>query len=238
MTMLLIDFTNAFNLVDRTALVKDVHARCQRISRWVEFCYSTPARLYYQESVLSSAKGVQQGDPLGPLLFSLILHPLINRIAAECNLDLHAWYLDNGTIAGETPEVAKSLRNIQEEGPPRGLHLNILKTEIYWPTGDSRRYSAGVFPANIGQPTDGVKLLGGPVSLDLQYCSNMVESRVDKTTQLMNSIRKLQDPRSELLLLRSCVGVSKLYFTMRTTSPQALQLATSQFDTKLFQYLR
>lgn len=69
MFMLLIDFSNAFNMVDRTTLIHEVRIRCPSISRWVEFCYTTPARLYYNESVLSSALGVQQGDPLGPLLY-------------------------------------------------------------------------------------------------------------------------------------------------------------------------
>lgn len=128
MTMLLVDFSNAFNLVERTVLVKEVRERCPSIARWVEFCYSQHARLYYNDSILSSSQGVQQGDPLGPLLFALILHPMVNKIAAECNLDLHAWYLDDGTIAGDTMEVAKALRIIQRDGPARGLHLNIGKT--------------------------------------------------------------------------------------------------------------
>ncbi|XP_026411629.1 uncharacterized protein LOC113306930 [Papaver somniferum] len=54
----------------------------------------------------------------------------------------------------------------------------------------------------------------------------------------MNTIKKLQDPQSELLLLRNCTGVSKLYFTLRKTFPSALQPATIQFDTSMFQYLR
>ncbi|XP_026392264.1 uncharacterized protein LOC113287662 [Papaver somniferum] len=81
-TMLLVDFTNAFNLVDRATLIHEVRNHCPSISRWVEFCYSTPARLYYNQHILSSALGVQQGDPLGPLLFSLALHPLVVKIAA------------------------------------------------------------------------------------------------------------------------------------------------------------
>lgn len=54
----------------------------------------------------------------------------------------------------------------------------------------------------------------------------------------MDTIRNLNDPQSELLLLRNCSGVSKLYFTMRTTQPQALQLAQIRYDTHLLQYLQ
>ncbi|XP_026428410.1 uncharacterized protein LOC113324308 [Papaver somniferum] len=237
-TMLLVDFTNAFNLVDRYTMIREVRTMCPSISNWVEFCYSKPARLYYNDVVLSSAKGVQQGDRLGPLLFALILHPLVNKITAECTLDLHAWYLDDGTLIGDTMEVSKALKIIQDEGPAKGLHLNINKTEIYCPSVDPRRESIGVFPAAISKPTRGVKVLGGPMSLDQQFCSNMVLDRVAKTTQLMHKIRKLQDPQRELLLLRNCTGVFRLYFTMRTTSPMALQEATAEYDNQLQQYLR
>jgi ubiquitin carboxyl-terminal hydrolase 44/49 len=51
---------------------------------------------------------VQQGDPLGPLLFSLVLHPLARKIEAEFpDLDLCVWYLDDGTIIGPVDVVHK-----------------------------------------------------------------------------------------------------------------------------------
>ncbi|XP_026440920.1 uncharacterized protein LOC113339911 isoform X3 [Papaver somniferum] len=34
--------------------------------------------------------GIQQGDPLRPLLFALALHPLEKKIVAHCSLDLQA----------------------------------------------------------------------------------------------------------------------------------------------------
>ena len=77
LSMLLVDFQNAFNLVDRSVMLSEVRRRCPGISRWVEFCYSNPARLYYGDQTLWSSQGVQHGDPLGPLLFSLVLQPRV-----------------------------------------------------------------------------------------------------------------------------------------------------------------
>nr|GEW36820.1 reverse transcriptase domain-containing protein [Tanacetum cinerariifolium] len=70
--MLTVDFSNAFNLVDRSELLHE------------------------------------QGDTLGPLLFALILHPLLHKIKDSCKLLLHDWYLDDGTVIGDSEEVAKA----------------------------------------------------------------------------------------------------------------------------------
>jgi hypothetical protein len=41
--------------------------------------------------------GVQQGDPLGPVLFCLALHPVIKSLKSEFNV----WYLDDGVLADD-----------------------------------------------------------------------------------------------------------------------------------------
>lgn len=81
MTMLLVDFKNAFNLVSKTAMLQKVRTRYPYISKWVEFFHSQPPRLYYNDSTLSSTQGVQQGNSLGLLLFALTLHPLVKKNA-------------------------------------------------------------------------------------------------------------------------------------------------------------
>ena len=49
----------------------------------------------------------------------------------------------------------------------------------------------------------------------------------------MEAIHKLHDPQCELLLLRSCVGVAKLSYALRTCSPLYLQETQVRFDRSL-----
>ncbi|KAI3813815.1 hypothetical protein L1987_18550 [Smallanthus sonchifolius] len=165
--MLTVDFSNAFNLVDRSALLREVRMRCPSISLWVEFLYGQPARLYLRDEYIWSTTGVQQGDPLGPLLFALVLHLLVHQIRDNCKLLLHAWYLDDGTVIGNSEEVARVLDIIKVVGPTLGLELNIKKTELFWPSYDGSKFHDGLFPVDIGRPLSGVKLLGG-LSAEMQ----------------------------------------------------------------------
>nr|GEZ95283.1 hypothetical protein [Tanacetum cinerariifolium] len=231
--MLLVDFINAFNLVDREVMLQEVRTRCLAISRWVEFCYSTPTISYYGEHTLRSYQGVQQGDPFGPLLFSLVLHPLVSKIRDSFNISFQAWYLDYGIVIKDTLVVGEVLKVIMEDGPHRSLHLNVDITNGFWPKEDQRSRFVSVFPPNIASPLHGVKLLGGPASENFDFSSELVMKRVTKYIVLMDTIAKLIDPQCELLLLRACLCISKLYFSMCTCSPHVFEQAQRSFDAAL-----
>ena len=106
--MLKVDFKNAFNLVSREKMFEQVRLHCPEIAHWVEFCYSSQPFLFAGDFTFRSCVGVQQGDPLGPLLFSLTLLPIISEIKHRLpNLKLNAWFLDDGTIIGTPEDVLK-----------------------------------------------------------------------------------------------------------------------------------
>ncbi|GKD55875.1 hypothetical protein Tco_1289262 [Tanacetum coccineum] len=70
---------------------------------------------------------------------------------------------------------------------------------------------------------------GGPVSVDVDFGSALVMKRVSKTIGLLDAVAKINDPQCELLLIRACAGVSKLYFTMRTCPPRVFESAQLSF---------
>lgn len=83
--------------------------RCPSISLLVEFLYGQEIRVYLGDEHIMSTTKVKQGDLFGPLLFALVLHPLIHQVSDNCKLLLHAWYLGDGTITRDLEEVAKAL---------------------------------------------------------------------------------------------------------------------------------
>nr|GEU47681.1 hypothetical protein [Tanacetum cinerariifolium] len=78
-----------------------------------------------------------------------------------------------------------------------------------------------------------LRLLGGPANVEFNFSSELVIKRVVKTIVLMDTIVKINDPQWELLLLRACVGISKLCFAMCTRSLWVFEMAQRCFDAAL-----
>ncbi|GKA77127.1 hypothetical protein Tco_0783588 [Tanacetum coccineum] len=57
------------------------------------------------------------------------------------------------------------------------------------------------------------------------------EDAVSLLKRIPNS--RINDPQCELLLLRTCAGISKLYFAMRTCFPRVLEMAQRSFNAAL-----
>ena len=103
---LLLDFRNAFNSVSRKHIFEEVRARTPAMSAWIECGYGSMPLLHLGEDTIKSKCGVQQGDPLGPLGFALVLQPIIEHIKREVpGLKINAWYLDDGTLVSSPPDL-------------------------------------------------------------------------------------------------------------------------------------
>ena len=129
-----IDLRNAFNLVSRQALLDECRAHFSEIFQWAAGCYGDHPLLLSAMGTLRSESGVQQGDPLGPLLFCLVLHKVVTAIAADsiCSqLSFHSWYMDDGVIAGPKQAALQALSIIKQLGPPLGLFINASKCELF-----------------------------------------------------------------------------------------------------------
>ena len=71
-------------------------------------------------------KKVFNKETLGPLLFCLIILPIIKCLSSPLNM----WYLDDGTLGGTPAQVLADFQIIQSEGIQRGLHVNPKKCEV------------------------------------------------------------------------------------------------------------
>ena len=120
-----LDFQNAFNSLLRDKMLEAVQNFSPSLFPLVHPANSLPSTLFWEDKTIQSADGVQQCDPLGPLLFCLA----IDHICSHLKSELCLFYLDDGTLGGKVVDVLHDLDLIVSEGAELGLHLNHHKSK-------------------------------------------------------------------------------------------------------------
>ena len=89
------------------------------LAPWAAWCYDTHPLLFHPLGQLTSETVVQQGDPLAPLFFDLVLQKIVSAIDAddECqDLLYQARYHDDGVLVGTKSALVRALTLIEELG--------------------------------------------------------------------------------------------------------------------------
>ncbi|CAK9104925.1 unnamed protein product [Durusdinium trenchii] len=216
----LLDFANAFNRISRHHVLESATVQFPGLARWVTWCYQEPSALRFGTAVISSAGGVQQGDPLGPLLFATAIHQLTQELRAG-PLDLALFYLDDGIIAGDVAAVGAALGHIQSRGAALGLALNAAKCEV---VAVGQLQHADLVPHLLSEILSGCdgssrlqrdfEFLGGAIGGDA-FVDAHTKGRVEAVGPLLDALAALGDAQVGLHLLRSCAGYGRLVHSMR-----------------------
>ena len=89
-----------------------------------------------------SSEGVQQGNPLGPLLFSLTISKLCNKLSSE----YVTFYFADGTVGGSCEDAVKAPLMIEEEAGYLGPKLNQKRSELICSDPTTRGIVLSAFP--------------------------------------------------------------------------------------------
>ena len=90
-----------------------VAERLPWLYRFCHLAYSQHSILKFGTHSIKSAEGAQQGDPLGPQLFCLSVHPLL----ASLNSVLNITYMADVTLGGPGHIVTEDVDTIRQKGP-------------------------------------------------------------------------------------------------------------------------
>ena len=224
--VLTVDFENAFNTLDRTEILLQVRNRLPGLSAFVEFTYGHYSRLLFEDVILNSEKGVQQGDPLGPLIFAVTLHSLVESLKSEVpGLTLNCWYLDDGICAGDEDSLLKALEFVTSNGLHLGLKVKHSKCELWAPVEFLS------IPVSIPRAaSNGFELLGAPIG-DTEFSVKVLDKRISKATKCLEKLPLLDDPQLSLGITRTCLAAPKLTYSLRTQPPSQPVAASLQvFD--------
>ena len=221
--ILQIDFCNAFNSIKRSEKLKTI---ASSILGFTNSCYSQPSQLFYEKFVVSSESGIQQGDPLVPLLFSLTVWPIIEKIMESSpELQQHSWYLDDSVLVDSGDGLIRLWDLLCQLGPDCGLHVRVNKCEL-WFTVDLDRVDIRKKRNDISGLEDLGAALGKPEFMKLN-------ERIGKIRVLFEMLDYLDDPQCALGILRHCFGSPKMVYSLRCQTPTCpVVKSLKEFDTQ------
>jgi hypothetical protein len=105
-----LDLQNAYGRCLRHTAIDSIVDKLPSMARFIAADYSQVCRLYYEDHVFSLTFGVNQGDLLAGLLFSLTLHAFLLKVHNIIpDLQLNVWYLDDGKIIGTFNDTSRAV---------------------------------------------------------------------------------------------------------------------------------
>jgi len=220
--MVKLDFSNAFNCLHREDMLMAIHDRLPELYAFIFSAYSQPSNLYFDKQTLYSNEGTQQGDPIGPLLFSNTIQPLLLSLVSDVTMG----YLDDLTLAGTQEQVGDDVQRVRDVGESMGLTLNTSKCELIANPGTVINDS--FIDSFQHVPPEEATLLGAPLS-NGQALDQAWSERCDDLERAADRL-KIIGSQHALMLLRASFGAPRVQHILRC-SPSADHVALSTFDT-------
>ena len=127
---------------------------------------------------------------------------------------------------------------LEREGPSRGLQLSTTatvqapdrpKTTVWCSTDTTSVHSDNLLTTVTKTLEEGTVLLGAPLGSE-QYVEDRLQKMVTKVKRITSLLPLLGNPRTEGVLLRSCLGLPKMMFTLRAVETVNHQEVLQNYD--------
>ena len=255
--VLSIDGRNAFNALARDAMLRQTAKQAPDLFAYASKIYAQQPSLRFNMDgqaasiEVLSQQGVQQGDPLGPLLFALAMYPIMKHFMEHHqfqHLSLPAFLDDVAigclTVAGlasdlQTTRLAYDW--LVTKLSTIGIEVNDEKTTCLLPVNaatmapepQQHRVHAWASEQLGGVKVTaaaGFRLVGVPVG-SAQFAQSFVTTtlRDSRADRQLREIIGCRDPQLSFTLFRLCY-LSRATFLARNTPPQASTDEFRRFD--------
>jgi len=207
--LLKLDFANAFNALSRDELLRTIHDDLPELLPFITTCYGSSSHLCFGQFLISSEEGVQQGDPLGPLIFCATSL----RLAKLMKSPLNIWYMDDGTLGGDVDVLINDFQAIQQVGRTVGLELNVHKCELITDDPEVLYKFTAVAPSIQHVSVSHSVLLGAPIG-NSGGIDAILSKKLSEFKRLADKL-KLLSAHDAFFLLKNCFSLPKLQYILR-----------------------
>jgi hypothetical protein len=241
-----IDIVNAFNTVNRAAVLRAVYDNADLALCWrmVAFGYGHPGQLLMpcgdevdeMDAFIESSNGVRQGDPLAALLFALVMHGVYQHVARICHSGCFA-YSDDGHGVGWLEECWRAWEALPEQLGPLGLRVNAAKCELTCFHSDTLQHAADVTAleafraAGVSINTSALKVLGCVVGSTNTVTAQELAQRPGFRADQQGAFQRipLLSKTAGYLALTQLTGVV-VTNRLRAMSPAATKAHAAEYD--------
>ena len=252
MVLLLLDFLNAFNELERQNFLAALVDEVPEVAPFLYAEYARKKKYVYPHGVqVASTNGLIQGDVFGPANCCAAEKKILLEVKSLIrDKDFLAALMDDLSVV-TTQEVAiKVLNFVGKYGPTAGMKLNLPKTFVMftcivegkatpaplnkqWPEGIVIVGKAGGEEGvEIGEK-EGVRSLGSFIGTPA-FVETKIRERIDtRAVPLLEFAVSLRHAGAALEVIKRVPAITGLDYILRTTPPELTQKACDYLDGKL-----
>ena len=215
--LLIVDISNAYNSIDRAACLRGVEKYCPDLLRWAHWCLNGASNVIWDAMTIPCITGVQQGDPLAPLLFSVGLHGVVDELVDEFPELRHLFFFDDGIHKGSIPALRRCYFFLRNRHAQLGLSLNASKCELYGPTEPVEDFGN----VQVVADRDAWTYLGAPLCEQTVKAVDSAHRRVVQATTAIATFGA-KFPFQAQQLLRMTTGACKVEYLLQAMTSSSV----------------
>ena len=231
--VILLDFANAFNTVDRNLMLRLIAAHCPELTNLVRWLYELEPHLVTGGGhTIKSSTGTQQGCTLSNPLFALTMQYIAKKLVIN-GLRVKQFYWDDTALVGTPEAIAKALEVIDSLSAETGLHLKWKKCNLYGTpelVERCKKLPKPGIPHNIIlHDSYDMIYLKAPIGSD-QFVAQWLKTKLAKLEVIIKAISLMPFKHEGFTILKSCAAECRVMYLMRVIPPRQMRSFMKDFD--------
>ena len=186
--VILVDAANAFNSINRKAMLHNINILCPAMSKFANNCYRCPARLIiHGGGEIKSMEGTTQGDPIAMAMYAIGLTPMMDYLVSQHKQHVKSVaFADDLNGAGRLKNLLEWWKDVCEIGPIIGYYPKPSKSWVVVKPSLLDEATSIFKGTGLNVTSDGKRHLGASIGSE-EYKLEFVSKKVkDWSAEVVN----------------------------------------------------